>query len=67
MRYSYRRRLADGAEMRYRITPEEFKFVRLKANGPSMGLTLDGSINLRNARANLEGIFIQFIPEFYCW
>lgn len=45
----------DGAEMRYRITPEEFKFVRLKANGPSMGLTLDGSINLRNARANLGG------------
>ena len=45
----------DGAEMRYRITPEEFIFVRLKANGPSMGLTLDGSINLRNARANLGG------------
>ena len=45
----------DGAEMRYRITPEEFKFIRLKANGQSMGLTLDGQISLRNTQANLGG------------
>lgn len=45
----------DGAEMRYSITQEEFKFIRLKANGQSMGLTLDGRINLRNTLANLGG------------
>ncbi|EJW21821.1 hypothetical protein IMCC14465_02150 [alpha proteobacterium IMCC14465] len=45
----------DGAEMRYRLEKDSLKFVRLKAKGTAIGLTLDGNIDLRTTQANLGG------------
>ena len=45
----------DGAELSYRLSPEELTVTELRANGPSMGLTLKGKLNFDTNMLAMSG------------